>query len=128
MADLTLNISTTLPPDDVMVRAVQFFTNERWRAQSQNSRIATFVGVPKIPIIKILIMLFLTFFFVFPGLIYYLFVVRSLRKLQNIVVTTTPGTGECFVLVSYPKNAQKIVDGFAAALPRSGSMVAAIGR
>ena len=85
-------------------------------------------SVPKIPIIKILIMLFLTFFFVFPGLIYYLFVVRSLRKLQNIVVTTTPGTGECFVLVSYPKNAQKIVDGFAAALPRSGSMVAAIGR
>jgi len=128
MADLTINISTTLPSDDVMVRAVQFFTNERWRAQSQNSRIATFVGVPKTPVVKILIMMFLLFFFVFPGLIYYLIVVRSLRKLQNIVVTTTPGNGECYVLVSYPKDAQKIVDGFAAALPKSGSMVAAVGR
>jgi hypothetical protein len=70
MADLTVNVTTTLPPEDVLVRAVQFFTNERWRAQSQANRIATFVGRPKIPILKILIFVFLLAFFVLPGLIY----------------------------------------------------------
>lgn len=64
MADLIATTSTTLQPEEVMVRAVQFFTNERWRAQSQTNRIATFVGIGKIPFMKILLALFLTFCFV----------------------------------------------------------------
>ena len=128
MADLTVKVATTLPSDDVMVSAVQFFTNQKWRVQSQTSRIATFVGVNSIPIFKLLILVFLLFFLVIPGLIYYALVIRSLRKFRNIVITTTPAIGECFVLVSYPKDAQKLVDSFVAALPKSGSMVAAIGR
>ena len=47
MADLIANTQTSLPPEEVMVRAVQFFTNENWRAQSQTNRIATFVGLPR---------------------------------------------------------------------------------
>jgi hypothetical protein len=125
MKDRTINISTTIAPEDVMVRAVQFFTTERWRAQSQTNRIATFVGVPKIPMLKVLIMLILLFCFVIPGLIYYLVVLRSLRRLQNIVVTTTPSAGACSVVVTYPKHAQKLVDNFVASLPTVAPLAAA---
>lgn len=67
MADLIATTLTTLPPEEVMVRAVQFFTNERWRAQSQTNRIATFVGVPKLPCLQIAILIVLTFCFVCPA-------------------------------------------------------------
>jgi p-aminobenzoyl-glutamate transporter AbgT len=119
MADLIRKVSTTLPPEEVLVRAVQFFTNEKWRAQSQTNRIATFIGLQKVPILKILILFVLFFFFVIPGIIYYFFVIRSLRKLQNIVVTTTPMDAGCSVIVTYPKDAQRFVDGFLAALPQT---------
>jgi hypothetical protein len=42
MADLVATKSTSLGAEEVLVRAVQFFTNENWRAQSQTNRIATF--------------------------------------------------------------------------------------
>jgi hypothetical protein len=125
MTDLTLNISTSLQPEDVLVRAVQFFTTERWRAQSQTNRVATFVGLSKIPVGKILIMLFLLCFFVLPGLMYYMIVLRSLRRLQNIVVTTSPQAGGCLVVVAYPKHAQKMVDNFVASLPAASSAAGA---
>jgi hypothetical protein len=38
-----------------MARSVQFFTNEKWRAQSQTNRVATFVGVIKVPWIRLLL-------------------------------------------------------------------------
>ncbi len=108
-----------------MVRAVQFFTNESWRAQSQTNRIATFVGVPKIPWIHIALAVALTFCFVIPGLIYYFVVIKKARALQNIVVTTTPkGTG-CDVVVTYPPHAQKLADAFLVALPGDGPSSAA---
>ncbi|MHB8304135.1 MAG: Ig-like domain-containing protein [Acidobacteriaceae bacterium] len=50
MADLTASCRTTLAGEDVIVRAVQFFTNDRWRVQSQSARVATLIGRPKIPV------------------------------------------------------------------------------
>jgi hypothetical protein len=117
MADRVLTKSTNLPPEEVLVRAVQFFTTETWRAQSQTNRIATFVGVPKIPWFHLLLAILLTLCFVVPGLIYYFLVIRKLRQLQNIVVTTTPKDRGCEVVVSYPSHAEKLAENFFAALP-----------
>jgi hypothetical protein len=121
MADLVVTKHTTLTADDVLVRAVQFFTNENWRAQSQTNRVATFVGVPKIPCLQIVLAFILTACFVIPGLIYYLLVIRKLRRLQNIVVTTTPNQSGCDAVVTYPPHAQRYVDSFLAALPDSAA-------
>src|ERR1019366_2753963 len=121
MADLTATTQTSLPPEEVMVRAVQFFTNENWRAQSQTSRIATFVGLPKIPWFHLLLAILLTICFVVPGVIYYILVIKKARRLQNIVVTTTPVSAGCDVAVTYPPHAQRLVDSFLAALPTRSS-------
>jgi hypothetical protein len=116
MADRVVTKTTSLPPEDVLVRAVQFFTTETWRAQSQTNRIATFVGVPKVPWFHLLVAILLTLCLVVPGLIYYLLVIRKMRQLQNIVVTTTPKDGGCEVVVSYPPHAGKLAENFLAAL------------
>jgi hypothetical protein len=117
MADLTATRSTTLPPEDVMVRAVQFFTNEKWRAQSQTNRVATFVGIARIPWFQILVAVILLACLIVPGVIYYYAVLLKMRRLQNIVVTTTPSSTGSEVVVTYPPHAQRLVDGFFAALP-----------
>src|SRR6266852_110145 len=122
MADLVARTQTTLPPDEVMVRAVQFFTNEKWRAQSQTNRIATFVGVIKVPWIHLVLAVLLMVCFVVPGVLYYFLVIRKMRNLRNIVVTTTPNDGGSEVVVSYPDDSQRMVDSFFVALPRTESL------
>ena len=117
MADLTTSRDTSLPPEEVLVRAVQFFTNEKWRAQSQTNRIATFVGIGRIPWGQIAILVVLLTCLVIPGIIYYLFVISKARRLQNIVVTTTPKDSGCAVVVTYPPHAQKMVDAFFGSIP-----------
>jgi hypothetical protein len=117
MADLTATKGTSLPPEEVLVRAVQFFTTETWRAQSQTNRIATFVGVPKLPWIQLLIAGVLMACLIIPGVVYYVIVIKKARRLQNIVVTTTPREQGCDVVVSYPPTAAKLVENFFAALP-----------
>jgi hypothetical protein len=117
MADLTATRNTTLPPEEVLVRAVQFFTNEKWRAQSQTNRIATFVGMQRVPWFQIALALILLACLVIPGIIYYVFVIAKARRMQNIVVTTTPSEFGCAVVVTYPSHAQKMVDAFFGSLP-----------
>jgi hypothetical protein len=117
MADLTATRNTTLPPEEALVRAVQSFTNEKWRAQSQTNRIATFVGMQRVPWLQIALALILLACFVIPGIIYYVFVVAKARRLQNIVVTTTPSDSGCTVVVTYPAHAQKMVDALFGSLP-----------
>ena len=117
MADLVITKATSLPPEEVLVRAVQFFTNENWRAQSQTNRIATFVGVPKVPWVQLALAILLFLCLVVPGFIYYMLVIRKVRQLQNIVVTTTPKDVGCEVVVSYPPYMAKTVESFLAALP-----------
>ena len=122
MADLVATTQTTLPPEEVMVRAVQFFTNEKWRAQSQTNRIATFVGVIKVPWIHLLLAVLLMLCLIVPGVIYYFLVIRKMRNLRNIVVTTTPKDTGSEVVVTYPADAQRMVSSFFAALPHSSSL------
>ncbi len=55
MAEQSQRFQSSLDPDQVMVRAVHFFTNAKWRAGSQSQRIATFVGRPPIPVFLILL-------------------------------------------------------------------------
>jgi len=117
MADFVANAKTTLPGEDVIVRAIQFFTNERWRAQSQSSRVATFVGRPKIPVGLIFLTVFAFFMFVVPGILMYILVIRRVIRFQNIVVTTTPIAVGTDVIVTYPKLATKLVSRFVSALP-----------
>ena len=112
MPDLTATRSTTLPPEEVLVRAVQFLTNERWRAQSQTNRIATFVGMARVSRTQIAVMLLLMMCGAIPGILYYFVVISKMRRLQNIVVTTTPRDTGCDVVVTYPAHAKKMVDAF----------------
>lgn len=117
MADLVSTKNTSLGSEEVLVRAVQFFTNESWRVQSQTNRIATFAGAPKIPWVHLLIAMLLMICLIVPGVIYYLLVIRKARQLQNMVVTTTPKDVGCEVVVSYPPYAARLVEAFFAALP-----------
>ncbi len=123
MADLVLSVRTTLPIDDVMVGAVQFFTNEKWRAQSQAPRVTTFIGRPKIPwLLLFLTILGLLACFI-PGIVMYFFVLRKAMALQNIVVTANPSAADCEVVVTFPAHARKLVDRFLAALPRKSQAI-----
>jgi hypothetical protein len=119
MADLVATTLTTLPPEEVLVRAVQFFSTENWRAQSQSNRVATFVGTPKIPWVKILIAILLMFCFVLPGLLYYIYAIRKVYRFQNIVVTTSPKAAGSEVVVTYAPHAKNLVANFLDALPRA---------
>jgi hypothetical protein len=117
MAELVANTKTSLQGEEVIVRAVQFFSSGKWRTQSQSARIATFAGRPPIPI-GMLILTFIGFvFFIVPGIIMYFVVIRKMMQLQNIVVTVNPISGGSDVVVKYAKHAKKLVDGFLQSLP-----------
>lgn len=117
MADLVQNTKTSLTAEDVVVRSVQFFSNERWRAVSQSTRVATFQGRPSIPWFLLLLTVLGFFFFVLPGIIIYFVVIRRVYRFQNLVLTCHPLTGGTEVSVSFPKQAQKLVNKFFTALP-----------
>ena len=86
MADLVVKGRTSLPGEEVIVRAVQFFTTEKWRCQTQSARTATFAGRPPIPV-GILILTIIGFaFFIVPGVIMYIVMIRKVIKLQNLIV------------------------------------------
>ena len=117
MADLTASCRTALAGEDVIVRAVQFFTSDRWRVQSQSARVATLIGRPKIPVGLILLTIVGFFFFIVPGFLLYLLVIRRVVRLQNIVVTVTPVSGATDVVITYPKTVGKLANAFIDSLP-----------
>lgn len=115
-ADQVLTIQTALSPDDVLVRAVQFFTTSSWRAQSQSTRSATFVGRPKVPIVLLVLAIIGLIACVVPGVVLYVLVIAKMRQLQNIVVTATPTPRGSQVVVSSPAHARTLAREFARAL------------
>jgi hypothetical protein len=117
MADLVASAQTSLGAEDVIVRGVQFFTNEKWRPTTQSSRICTFQGRPPVPIGSILLMIVLLFTTLIGGIIMYVVVVRKAIRFQNLVVTANPAKAYCEVTVTYPKHAKKLVDRFMGLLP-----------
>lgn len=112
MAGNNLTKQTSLPADEVLVRAVQFFSTESWRPTGQSARTATFEGRVPIP----WFMLFCTFlgflFCLLPGIIFYFMVIRQLRKFQTIVVTATTNGLQTEVSVNHPSQAKRLAKRF----------------
>jgi len=117
LADQVQTKTTTLGPDEVIMRSVQYFTTGRWRTQSQSQRIATFVGRPAVPILYVLLTILGLVFCIVPGIIMYILVVRKAMQLQNIVVTANPMAGDTEVIVKHSSSARKLVLGYLEALP-----------
>ncbi len=111
-----LNGKTSLSADEVIVRAVQYFSTEKFKATSQSGRTATFEGRPPIP----WGMMFLTFLgfiaCILPGIIMYLMVIRKMYRFYSLVVTASPIDGGTEVSVSFPDFAGKLVPRFLSAL------------
>jgi len=116
-SDLLATCRTTLTGGEVIVRAVQFFTNERWRPMTQSERIATFMGRPPIPWGLIFLAFIGLFFLILPGLLIYFIVIRRVIRFQNLVVTTSVSNVGTDVTVTYPKYARKLVERFIELLP-----------
>jgi len=118
MAQLTSTGKTTLPGEEVIVRAVQFFTGERWRAQTQSQRTATFVGKPRIPWGLLFLTIIAFCAFIIPGVIMYILIIRRMYRFQNIVVAANPITSGTEVVITHPKAAKKLVARFVKVLPQ----------
>jgi hypothetical protein len=117
MADQVSTKKTVLAPDEAIVRAVQFFSTERWRTTSQSSRSVTFEGKPPFPFFTILFTVIGFMLCVVPGLIMYYLFVRKMYRFYNLVVTATGGESGTEVTVSYPGFAASLVNRFLKALP-----------
>jgi hypothetical protein len=117
MANVVVNGKTSLSPEEVIVRAVQFFSTERWKPTSQSQRAATFEGKPPIPWFMMLLTIVGFVACVVPGIILYIMVVRKMYRFVNMVVTANPIEKGTEVSVSYPKTASKLASRFLAALP-----------
>jgi hypothetical protein len=117
MADIVVNKNTSLPCEEVVVRAVQFFSTSNWQVTSQGNRAVTLKGRVPIPIGLILLTIIGYLCCVVPGIILYIALVRKLRKFQNLVVTANPTANGSDVSITHPKDAGKLVAKFLAALP-----------
>jgi hypothetical protein len=119
MADLVLNKHTNLTSEEIITRAVQFFSTAQWRATSQSPRAATFEGKIPIPWGMMLLMILGYACCVIPGIIIQITLVRKMRRFQNLVVTATPQNQGTDVVLTYPKHARKLAERFLTALPSS---------
>lgn len=112
MADQISNGTTSLSSDEVIVRAVQFFSTENWRPTSQSSRTATFQGKPPIPWFYMLLTVAGFAACILPGIIMYVMVIKKMYRFQNIVVTANPVSGGTEVVVQHPPSATKLTRRF----------------
>ena len=117
MADAILNKQTSLSGEEVITRAVQFFSTEKWRATTQSGRSATLEGRPPIPWFMLLLTIIGYFCCLVPGIIMYIMVIKKMRRFQNLVVTTTAMSQGTEVVVTYPGHAKNLATRFLAALP-----------
>ncbi|HEY5044077.1 MAG TPA: hypothetical protein VIK53_19065 [Verrucomicrobiae bacterium] len=117
MADSILNKQTSLSGEEVITRAVQFFSTESWRTTSQSACAATFEGRPPIPWFMLLLTVIGYICCVIPGIIMYIAVIKKMRRFQNLVVTVTPMSKGTEVTVTHPGHAKKLAQRFLAALP-----------
>jgi hypothetical protein len=117
MADSVLNKQTTLSGEEVVTRAIQFFSTENWRTTSQSPRAATFEGRPPIPWFMMLMTIVGYFCCLVPGIIMWFMVIKKMRRFQNIVVAVSPMTMGTEVTVTHPDHAKKVAKRFLAALP-----------
>ncbi len=117
MADTVLTKQTSLSGEDVITRAVQFFSNERWRATTQSARTATFEGRVPVPWFMILFTVIGYICCLIPGIIMYVAVVRKLRRFQNLVVAATPTGRGSEVTLTCPSHSKGLAGRFFKTLP-----------
>jgi hypothetical protein len=117
MADAVINKQTHLSTEEVITRAIQFFSTENWRATSQSGRAATFEGKVAVPWLMLLLTVLGYIACFIPGIIMYVMVVRKVRRFQNLVVTASPKDGGSEVVVTCPPQAKKLASRFLEALP-----------
>jgi hypothetical protein len=117
MTEHVYSLRTTLAPEDVVVRAVQYFSTTKWRSSGQSGRTATFEGMPPIPWVHITLMFLAFAACVLPGIVYYFFVIQKLRRFQNLVVAATPVPGGSEVVINYPSFASSLVTEFTKNMP-----------
>lgn len=117
MADLVYSTRTTLEPEEVVVRAVQYFTSAKWRPSGQSGRTATFQGMPPIPWGLMLLTIVAFLACIVPGIICYFFLIQKARRFQNLVVTANSIPGGSEVVINYPSFASTAVTQFAQSLP-----------
>ena len=118
MADLVTNGRTPLSAEEVIVRAIQFFSTAKWKATSQSSRAATFEGRHPIPWFMVLLTIIGFLCCIVPGIIMYIMVIRKMYRFMNLVVTANPIANGTEVSISCPKYAEKMATRFLAALPQ----------
>lgn len=121
MANSVRTTQTTLPAEDVIVRAVQFFSNQSWRATSQTNRSVTFQGKPKIPWFMLLLTFIGFVMCILPGVILYIFVIMKMYGFVNMVVTANSVGEVTEVSISHPGFASGLVKRFSEALPKPPS-------
>lgn len=138
MAQQTSTCRTTLPSEEVLVQTVQFFTNEKWRVQTQSARTATFIGKGGFPWRRFYIALG----FLIPGFLFSFTIIGmivgipliivgaifmisarlrwwgGLMGSDNLAVTVTPLKEGTDVNVTYTKQANKLVSRFLDNLPK----------
>lgn len=118
MANDIANKHTSLDSDEVMTRAIQWFSNEKWKPTSQSSRALSFEGRMPVPWVHLLFTLIAFACLVIPGIILYILLIKRARKFQNLILTTSPTKeGGCDVTINYPGYAKKFVNRFLDSLP-----------
>ena len=117
MADQVTNVGTALSAEEVVVRAVQFFSTGKWRPTGQSGRTATFQGMPPIPWGLMILMILGFALCIVPGIILYVMLIKKARQFQNIVVTANPIPGGTEVVVTSPPWASALVSSFIESLP-----------
>ena len=117
MADSILTKQTSLTGEEVVTRAIQFFSTENWRTTSQSSRAATFEGRPPIPWFMMLLTIIGYCCCIIPGIVIKIMVIKKMRRFQNIVVAVNPMNQGTEVTLTYPDHAKKLAERFLAALP-----------
>lgn len=116
MADRVANGKTSLSAEEVIVRAVQFFSTEKFKATSQSGRTATFEGRPPIPWGMLLLTVLGFIACLVPGIIMYVMVIRKMYRFYSLVVTANPIPGGTEVSITYPDFAETLVPRFLGAL------------
>lgn len=119
MTDTVLNKETSLSGEEVISRAVQFFSSESWKPTGQSTRTATFEGRVPIPWVSLALTILGFMFCIIPGIIFYFLTIKKLRRFQNLVVAVGPANRGTSVTVTVPSEGKKLASRFLESLPET---------
>jgi hypothetical protein len=122
MADKTKQVHSPSPAEEILDRAIQYFSTEKFRVTSQAQRTVTFEGRPPFPWGMILLTLLGFAFCIVPGIVMYALVVKKMYRFYSLVVSANAAeNGTTAVFISYPDFAEGLVSTFLRALPQVAS-------